>query len=172
MASPPPAALWEERCPKVGLNHQQIYGSYKYCAQCYAINPNPPSSQITRHSSVAPSYRSEPNPLLSTLIPTRRSVPPLPIAPAQRFGQLPSRAESVRQQGFKNRQPPSRNAGSKALSHKSTTENIKQSESEKRYAVEVQIYLSELELPAPDNVLGSLPRRKHIERHSEPFLNH
>jgi hypothetical protein len=51
-------------------------------------------------------------------------------------------------------------------------DEAQQKEAQKRFAVEVQVYLSEIELPAPDDALGSLPIRKLVHRHGEPFLNH
>lgn len=182
MASPPPPARWDERCQNAGLNYQTIYGNYKYCAHCYAINPNPPIGSVTRQSTVGPSQRSHSIIPIDTttldsdsgtiitssqpLIPTRKSVP------AQRFGLLPDRAEAIRQQGFKNKQPPSRNAGSRALSHRQANTKVEQQAALPRFAVQLQVYLSEVELPAPDDALGSLLIRQNVKVHGELCLNY
>jgi hypothetical protein len=41
-------------------------------------------------------------------------------------------------------------------------DQAQQQEAQKQFAVEVQVYLSEIELPAPDDALGSLPIRKLV----------
>lgn len=134
MTSPPPPGLWDEPCALEGLNHQLLYGQYKYCVYCRVRNPNPPPSPVVRASLMVPtitaraalvssaarlsnrssSFASQPQLSLPT---SRGSMPP-PRRPAQRFGNLPNVAENHRRQGFKTNLPPSYNAGSKALSYR------------------------------------------------------